>query len=143
MARRQVDGTFAAWASLGLAVAASAVLLFLPTTSRVTTRSSGSPSPPVVTHQTLLEHEGSSVLVVLAVPVLVAALGVLVGAGPGRLLLRVLAAFLLGVFSVLAAASIGLLYAPAALAMALAAAATPARVRPDRAPVWQAFRAPR
>jgi hypothetical protein len=115
--------TIAAGTSLALAVAASTALVLLPTTTSVSTTSSsaGSPSPTTVTHQTLLQHEGSGVLVVLAVPVLVAALGAAVRAARGRRAARVFSAFLLCAFSVMGAASVGLFYAPAAVAMAAAA----------------------
>ena len=93
------------------ALAASGTLVFLPTTTSASASAStgggAPPRPPVVTHGTLFEHEGSSAPVVLAIPVLVAALGLVVGAGPGPLLGRTLAAFLLGAFSFLGAASAG------------------------------------
>ena len=110
-------------AALLLALAASTAFLVLPTTTRTTATSdsAGSPSPTIVTHHTLLEHEGSSVLLVLAVPVLVAALGTLVPAGPRARPVRAAAAFLLWAFAVLGAASVGLAYVPAAIAMTAAA----------------------
>lgn len=119
-------GMAAAWASLLLAFAASAAFVFLPTTTRVTETAPGPASPPVTTttHQTLLEHEGTSVLVVLAVPVAVAALGAVAGAAHGGGLARVFSAFLLWAFTALGAASVGLFYAPAALAMTVAACAS-------------------
>ncbi len=111
------SGTRASWASLALAVAASTGLLFVPTATTLTATPAGSSSAPVVTHESLLEHEGSGVLVVLALPVLLAALG----AAPGRRRGRSLAAVLLWAFAAVGAASVGLLYAPAAVAMTVAA----------------------
>ena len=118
-------GTVAARASLLLAFAASTAFVFLPTTTRVTATGPGSASPPVTTHRTLLEHEGSGVFVVLAVPVAVAALGAVAGAAHGTRLARGLSASLLWVFTALGAASVGLFYAPAALVMTVAACAPP------------------
>jgi hypothetical protein len=118
---RAGPGRRAAWASLLLALVASSALLLVPFGTRVTATTAGSPSPPVVTHHSLLEHEGASVLPVLAVPALAAALGV---AGSRRPV-RALSAGLLWAFSVLGAMSIGLYYVPAAVVMTVAAWARP------------------
>jgi hypothetical protein len=109
--------------SLGLAVAASAALAVLPTGSKVAAVRPGEPMGEVVTRESLLEHEGPSVLGVLAVPVLAAAVGVAAGRGPDQRRARTLSAVLLWVFSVLGAMSIGIFYVPAAAAMTVAACA--------------------
>ena len=113
---------FAALA-LGLAVAASAALAVLPTRSKVAAVRPGEPMGEVVARESLLEHEGPSVLGVLAVPVLAAAVGMAAGRGPDRRRARTVSAVLLWVFSVLGAMSIGVFYAPAAVAMTVAACA--------------------
>ena len=113
----------AAAVSLGLAVVASAALAVLPTGSKTVAVQAGEPTAPAVTRESLLEHEGASVLVVLALPVLAAAPGAVVGAAPRRRRVRAVSAGLLWAFTVLGAASVGLFYVPAALAMTVAACA--------------------
>lgn len=122
MAARGKGGVAAA-VSLGVAVAASTALAVLPTGSKVVAVRPGETRTGAVTRESLLEHEGPSVLIVLAVPVLAAALGVVAGAGPGRRWARAVSAVVLWVFSVLGAMSIGIFYAPAAVAMTVAACA--------------------
>ena len=123
MAFRRRRGTVLAAASALLALAASTTFILLPTgtTTTATSTAPGSPSATVVTQHTLLEHEGPGVLFVLAVPVLVAAIGAVVPAGWWARPARTLLAFLLWAFAVLGAASVGLFYVPAAIAMTAAA----------------------
>jgi hypothetical protein len=122
-----VDAPFrgygAAAVSLTLAVGVSAALALLPMASKTVAVRPGEPMGEV-THESLLEHEGATVLVVLAVPVLAAALGAVGGAGPRRRLARSVSAGLLWAFCLLGAMSIGSFYVPAALAMTVAARAS-------------------
>ncbi|HEX2192032.1 MAG TPA: hypothetical protein VHH09_02475, partial [Acidimicrobiales bacterium] len=111
-------GDTAAALSLTLAIGASAALALLPTGSKTVAVRADEPVSEV-THESLLEHEGGSVLVVLAVPVLAAALGAVTA--PGHRRARIVSAVLVWAFSILGAASIGLFYVPAALAMTVAA----------------------
>jgi hypothetical protein len=78
------------------------------------------PGTATTTHESLLEHEGASVLVVLAVPVVVTLGGWLAARRrwrPGV----VGSAIVLGVGTVLAMLSVGAFYLPAAIAMVVAA----------------------
>lgn len=70
-----------------------------------------SPSGTTTSHETLLAHEGASLLVVLAVPLGVAVLGAAFARS------RLAAAWALTLFVVLGLASVGLGYVPAAAAM--------------------------
>jgi hypothetical protein len=99
-------GVFFLFASVGESVSVSAAS---PTAA--------DPSPEVVTTrstETLLEHEGPSVLVVLAVPIVLALVG---AGGPGLAARqrRIGAGSLLLVGCLLGAMSVGLFYLPAAV----------------------------
>lgn len=114
-----------AWAAVVWTVLAGVVLLFAPTTSStVSVSSSGSMSsagPPseVVTttsRGTLLQHEGASVVVVLLVPVAVALVGAL-GDGPTVRRRRIVAGWALAGACMLGAASLGIFFLPATVAL--------------------------
>jgi hypothetical protein len=73
-------------------------------------------------HRTLLEVNGPGVLVPMLIPVVLTALPLLRFVSATRRRLEVISAMLLLVFVVVGALSIGLLYAPSAMAMLIAAA---------------------
>jgi cytochrome c biogenesis factor len=112
-----------AWAAVAWTALAGIVLLFAPTTSTVSVSSSrsmssaDSPTEVVTTTSkgTLLDHEGASVIVVLLVPVAVAVVGAL-GDGPARRR-RIAAGWVLVAACVLGAASFGIFFLPAAVAL--------------------------
>lgn len=114
-----------AWAAFAWTVLAGGVLLFAPTMySTVSGSSSGSMSSAesqteVVTttsRETLLQHEGASVVAVLLVPVAVALLGAL-GDGPAARRRRIAAGLVLAGACVLGAASLGIFFLPATVAL--------------------------
>ena len=113
-----------AWAAVAWTVLAGVVLLFAPT---ISVSSSGSMSSvdsrtEVVTTtstETLLEHEGASVVAVLLVPVAVALVGAL-GDGPTARRRRIAAGWVLAVACVLGAASLGIFFLPATIALLIA-----------------------
>jgi hypothetical protein len=76
---------------------------------------------------TLLQNEGASVLVPLALPVLLAGVAVAVARSRHAMWTRFVAGGLLMAGCVLGAMSIGLPYVPAALALLLSGATTPPR----------------
>jgi hypothetical protein len=101
------------------------VLLFAPiNSSSVSVSSSGSPSSAgspteVVTTtsaRTLFEHAGAGVVAVLLVPVAVALVGAL-GAGPAARRRRIAAGSVLAGACVVGAASLGIVFLPAAVAL--------------------------
>jgi hypothetical protein len=120
-----------------LAFAGTFVSAFAPLVSET----SGSATPgsagtaDVVRHISLVDDQGISMLVPLAIPVVVALAGTL---GRSRTA-RVISAVLLWAFCVLGLASIGMFFIPAALLMTVAAARrddavrqpAPASVRPS------------
>ena len=73
------------------------------------------------THESLLEHEGAGVLVVLAVPVLLTLVAVVVKRRPMRLGVG----FVLLAACILGAMSVGLFFLPAAVLILCAASASP------------------
>lgn len=113
-----------AWTAFAWTVLAGVVLLFAPTTSTVSVSSSSSTSsadsPTEVETTTssgsLLEHEGAGVVVILLVPVAVALVGAL-GNGPGARRRRLAAGWVLAGACVLGAASLGIFFLPAAVAL--------------------------
>ena len=125
-----------AWAACAWTVLAAAVLLFAPLTSTVSvsssnsTSSAGSPTELVTTtsRSTLLVHEGGGVVAVLLVPVAIALVGA-IGAGPGARRRRLAAGWVLAIACVLGAASVGILFLPAPLALLAAGLKTNARCR--------------
>lgn len=112
-----------------LALAASLTLLFAPLGSRVESTAGGgsifSPAPqhprsePEMSHVSLLEEQGWSVALPLAIPVALAGAGLAAGARGARRSLIVLAA-LLGAFVVVGALSVGIFYLPAEAALIVA-----------------------
>jgi amino acid transporter len=122
-----------------LALAGTFVSAFAPLVSE--TGSSATPgsagTSDVVRHISVVDDQGISVLVPLAVPVVVAIAGML---GRSRTA-RVISALLLWAFCVIGLASIGMFFIPAALLMTVAAARrdhdvtrrppAPASVRPS------------
>jgi hypothetical protein len=120
-ARRRSNRTTAwlAWGAFAWTVVAGAFMLLAPVGESVSVSSAAptgaDPSPEVVTTrstETLLENEGPSVLVVLAVPVVLALAG---AGGPAARPRRIGAGSLLLVFCLLGAMSVGLFYLPAAV----------------------------
>ena len=116
--------TILAFGAAGLAVAASVALLFLPVYSG--TSVDAATGKQIATHSTLLQVNGSRVLIPLLIPLVLVGLGVFAvrrmkrNDGDGRLALW-LAALALAVYSVLTGFSIGEFFAPAALMMLAAA----------------------
>jgi hypothetical protein len=110
-------------AAFAWTVLAGAVLLFAPTTSSVSVSSSGSmssadsPTEVVTTTSrgTLLQHE-ASVVAVLLVPVAVALVGA-PGDGPAARRRRIAAGWVLAGACVLGAASLGIFFLPATVAL--------------------------
>lgn len=78
--------------------------------------------------RTLLENEGASVLVPLAIPVLITALALARSRTRSARTVAMVGAFLLWIFTILGAMSIGYIYLPATGALTLAAR----RLRPYR-----------
>lgn len=126
-------GRIAAYVSLGCTLVAAAVLMLAPLGSSQTavatsTSMSPSPSPELsvarVEHESLLQHEGGSVLVPLAVPVVIALLGTVASLFRRPKILRMVSAGLLATFVLLGALSIGIFFLPSAIAMGIAAART-------------------
>jgi hypothetical protein len=109
----------AAAGSFGLAVLATLVWLFLPAlTTGTTVWSTDGRSHSAVVRQTLVEAVGWQVVRFLAVPVVVAGLGLAIR----RRWALIPAAAVLWLFVLVTGFSIGLFYLPAAVAMAAAAA---------------------
>ncbi len=76
----------------------------------------------------LLQHEGPSVLLLLAVPAVIAAIGAGASLLPARRETRAVSAGLLVAFVFFGVMSVGVFYLPSAVAMVVAAAKT----RPSR-----------
>jgi hypothetical protein len=115
------------WATAGflLALAASLVMLLAPLGSQVeaSSQSSGQTElvEPKVTHPSLLEIQGWNVALPLSVPVLLTG-GGLIAAHRAVRPIVIVTAVLLGAFVVLGALSVGIFYAPAEVAVVVAAA---------------------
>jgi hypothetical protein len=90
-------------------MAASLVLLIVPMYTQVKVTSGG---PEQVSHPTLLETNGPSVLVSLLIPVVLTALPLLIG-GRARTPVSVAATVALVIFVIIGSASIGWFYIPA------------------------------
>jgi hypothetical protein len=110
--------------ALGLSLLASLVLLVIPAFGG-TSASSDNGGREVVRTTTLLESEGSRVLLILLIPVVLTLVPLLIR-GRGRGAFSVLAALLLGIGALLGLASIGAFYLPA-LIFAIAAATAAVR----------------
>lgn len=117
--------------ALVLALTASAVLAFAPTGTSmeaVQVIRAGAPAPEPaqarISRTSLLQVQGSSVLVPLGIPVFICATALAVR----RRWAFVTAMILLSIFSFLGALSIGFFYLPAAVAMAFAAGRSLERV---------------
>jgi hypothetical protein len=129
-----------AWTAAAWTVLAGIVLLFAPTMSTVSVSSSGSTtsggsSAEVVTtttRETLAQREGPSVVAVLLVPVAVALVGGL-GDGPAARRRRIAAGAVLAGACVFGAASLGIFFVPAAVALLAAGLKTRRRTAgPDK-----------
>ena len=99
-------------ASSACAILAALALLFLPlgSSQSATADGAGNIAISAVTHTTLLQTEGPTVLFVLAVPVLLTLIGFL---SPMRRAAAVVSASLLGLGVLVAAMSIGVFFVPA------------------------------
>lgn len=106
--------------SLLLALAAALALAFLPLVSIRRPSLPGEP-PGEIRHATLLAWEGLGILLVLLVPVLVAAVPLALERTRWRGVSRAVAAVLLSVGVLVGIASIGLFYLPSAVVMVAAA----------------------
>lgn len=118
--------------TFAVALATAAVLTVVPAYSGEScATTAGGTAVCTSSSETLVEHEGATVLLVLLVPAAIAALGV---ARPTRMVLQGLA-IALTVCVVLGAASIGMFYVPTAVAAFVAALRSPGarQVRLDHA----------
>jgi len=111
----------------GLAVVAAVAAVFLPLQQSVVSQSGPGPSQTLELEydRSLLQTEGASVLIAAGLPVLVALMPLVFGAGRHGRRTEIVSAVLLGVFVVAAGFSIGLFYLPAALAATVVARRTP------------------
>jgi hypothetical protein len=124
LGRRPESGRGFAFAALLLALAGSLFLAFAPSVqeqSMQTVVSGGG----VQTHsssssRTLLDVEGASVLIALAIPVAITAVAFALSRTRAARVVATIGAVLLSAFSILGAMTIGLLYFPAAGALTLA-----------------------
>jgi len=110
-----------AWAAFAWTLLAGAVVLFAPnvSVSSSDSMSSADSATEVVTATstgTLLQHEGASVIAVLVAPVAVALLGAL-GDGPAARWRRITAGWVLVGACMAGAASLGILFLPAPVAL--------------------------
>jgi hypothetical protein len=116
--------------------AVTVLWLFVPVgESTSTSASSTGVVTTTSTHQSLLESEGSSVVIVLAIPVALVALSVAAQGTSWRRRARIVSGALLLFGSLLGAMSVGLPYLPAAVALLVAGLRTqpPLRVSAVRA----------
>jgi hypothetical protein len=104
--------------SLAWTIAAGALLAFIPTGEVSESGASSDGTYARTYHQTLVQSEGRSILVLLAVPVVFAAIGAF-ARGRAALPARAVSAWLLGVGCLLGLLSIGLFYVPAFVLMVL------------------------
>jgi len=110
--------------ALVLVIAAAVIVLVAPSYSSVTSSSNGG---EVITTKTALEVNGPWLLLLLLVPIAIAALP-LFARGRAWVVLSIVSASLLWVFVILGSFTIGVLFAPAAL-LALVAACLPVPAR--------------
>lgn len=119
--RRGGTATVLAYLALACALVGAAVLLWAPLTTTTTARSSSSGEVSyTVTHGTLLESEGSNIVAVLSIPVLLT----LVGIVPHRRV-RMATAILLVIGCLVGLASVGLFFVPSAVLAVVASMKTP------------------
>jgi hypothetical protein len=107
--------------SLGLSAVASVFLLLVPT-------GSGGVEEGQIVHRTLLEVNGSGVIGLLLVPVLISVIPLLF---PGRPALIVATALICG-FTIVGSFSVGLFYVPASAVMLAAALRRPTQDATNR-----------
>jgi uncharacterized BrkB/YihY/UPF0761 family membrane protein len=105
-----------AWAAVAWTVAIGLAMLVVPTGTSVAVASNGSEVVATTSHETLLEHEGPSVVGFLLVPFAVALAGAL-GRGPTVRRRRIAAGSVLAVACVVGATTLGVFYVPAAAAL--------------------------
>ena len=117
------------WLTLVLTVAASMLLAFLPVYSGATSDSNGTSTE---TSATLVQENGPSVLVVLAIPILISLLP-LFARGRAWQPLSITAAILLGFAVFLGILTIGIFFVPA-MVVEIAAASLPTRATRRKAP---------
>lgn len=115
------------WFAPALAAAAAAYFLAVPpysssTSGAAVTAGGAATSWEASGHAGIVAVNGTDVLLPLLVPVLLAALPLLARSAGWRRGLSAAAALILGAFALLGAASVGLFYAPAAVALGVAAA---------------------
>ena len=119
--------------AFGLAVAASLAVLFVPLASRqeacsATPSDNAAPAAPCkerVSHVTLIEEEGPSLLPVVAVPLAIAGIGFGLARTRWGRPAALTSGTLLTLFAVLTGFSIGLFYLPAAIALFMATSRLP------------------
>jgi hypothetical protein len=110
------------WAALLLAVLVSAYLTATPFMEGTTVEIfAGSPPQDRVERRSFIESQGIAAIIVLVVPNLASALPLLIRRPRMRQRARIAAALILWITAVLGALSVGLFYAPAALAATAAA----------------------
>jgi hypothetical protein len=106
--------------TLGLAIVTAAFLAFAPLATSTSCETTETSAACTASSESLLEHEGGSLLVLLAVPVALAAIGV--ARTQRKVLLGV--AIALTALAALAALSIGVFYVPTVVAAWVAHART-------------------
>ena len=140
MSEMRDRGLWWACGAVGAALAASTLFAFYPMASSSAISSSMTADGVEqvrVTHraaETLLQHEGPGVLVVLAVPVVIALAAVFGTRSRHRSGVRMVLASMLMLGCMLGAMTVGIFYIPAAVALLLSAAVTRASTRTVNAP---------
>jgi len=128
-----------AFAALGWTLLVTLYWVVVPAGSWESVSQGVSPTGEVVTtvrsgHDTLLEHEGSSVLIVLAVPVVLTVVGTWPWSARHARRARLSVGWLLLAGVVIGAMTIGLFYLPAAVLLLVAAFKTPRARDAERDP---------
>ena len=123
------------WLALLLTVTASVLLAFLPVYSGVTSDSNGTSTE---SSATLVQVNGSSVIILLAIPIAISLLP-LFTRGRAWQPLSITAAILLGIAVFLGILSIGIFFVPV-LIVEVVAACLPTRATPRKAPSAAATR---
>jgi hypothetical protein len=119
-------GRPARWSVVALVLAALPIVAaWLPLTTETTTDSSGTTT---TSNPSLIASEGTSVLIVLVVPAIIALVPVLLRHRPAAQPARIAAAVLMGIGVFLALMSVGIFYVPALVALIVAAATGGRRV---------------